>query len=128
MSLLTTERIKHDRALRRLRHIKQSISEMQALLGGIDVAAIRSDSFRRAAFERFLEIISEASRHVPDAWKAEHADIPWRNIRDIGNHLRHVYDDLDLTVLWDIYQNDLGPLEAAIDAMLAEHAPKDWSP
>jgi hypothetical protein len=33
-----------------------------------------------------------------------------------------------MAVLWSVYLNDLDPLEAAIDAMLAAHAPKDASP
>ena len=45
-----------------------------------------------------------------------------------GNILRHEYDQLDLNILWDVYERDLDPLEAAIDAMLAAHAPKDGSP
>ena len=32
---------------------------------------------------------------------------------------------VELPTLWAIYENDLDPLEAAIDAMLAAHAPKD---
>ena len=40
----------------------------------------------------------------------------------LGNLLRHVYHHASVPILWAIYTNDLDPLEAAIDAMLAAHA------
>lgn len=83
---------------------------------------IVTDPVARAAFERFLEIISEASRHLPNEWKTVHAEIPWRRIADIGNITRHAYSAVDLSILWAIYERDLDPLEAAIDTMLAAHS------
>jgi uncharacterized protein with HEPN domain len=78
----------------------------------------------RAAFERFLEIISEASRHIPDDWKAQFGpDVPWREVATLGNVLRHIYQRVELTSLWRIYSKDLATLEAAVDAMLARHDP-----
>jgi uncharacterized protein with HEPN domain len=41
------------------------------------------------AVERGLEIISEASRHVPPDLQAPETEIPWRQIAAIGNLLRH---------------------------------------
>jgi uncharacterized protein with HEPN domain len=39
-----------------------------------------------------IEIIPEASRRLPDAWKTRHAAVPWRKVAGIGNVLRHDYD------------------------------------
>jgi uncharacterized protein with HEPN domain len=64
---------------------------------------VQADRVVRAAFERFLEILSEASRHVPQALKQTAPQIPWQNISAIGNHLRHAYDRIDAKVLWDIH-------------------------
>jgi uncharacterized protein with HEPN domain len=104
----------------RLNHIKESISHIRALLAGKSMEQLASDSVARAALERFLERISEASRHIPASIK-EHlgGDIPWKDIANLGNVLRHGYDRVDVAVLWSICANDLGPLETAIDAMLA---------
>jgi uncharacterized protein with HEPN domain len=75
-----------------------------------------------------LEVVSEASRFVRDDWKTEQPQVPWRQVADLGNRLRHVYRDVNPRALWAIYEHDLDPLEAAIDAMLAAHAPKDQRP
>jgi uncharacterized protein with HEPN domain len=117
------------RPFHRLEHIKESIGHIRSLLAGKSEDDLREDRVARAALERFLEIISEASRHVPAEWKAaEGSSIPWSRIASFGNILRHVYEQVDVGVLWAVYVDDLDPLEAAIDAMIAAHAPKDPSP
>jgi uncharacterized protein with HEPN domain len=118
---LTTER-----ALYRLHDIKQAISDIRTILDGLTFERMYDDIRTRAAFERFLEIISEASRRVPEEWRQQHgADLPWPNIAAVGNILRHVYRDVDHRVLWNIYEHDLDRLEVAIDAMLAAYGAPD---
>jgi uncharacterized protein with HEPN domain len=104
--------------------MKESIDAIRSSLSGKTIEDVRGDRVMGAAFERFLEILSEAARHISDDWKNEHADIPWRDIAGLGNRLRHAYWHVDLETLWDIYQRDLDPLERAVDAMLAAHAQK----
>ncbi len=110
-----------ERAVQALSDIKQGIVEIRLFLAGTTFDELRSDRKTQLAFERLLEIVSEASRFIPQEWKAANPDVPWRNVRDFGNHLRHAYQKVDLKLLWAIYADDLDPLEAAIDAMLAAH-------
>ncbi len=110
-----------DRAIYRLRDMKKSIERINSLLGGKSFAQTQADPVALAAFERFLEILSEAARHIPEAWQSEHAEIPWRSIADPGNRIRHEYFRVDAAGLWSIYEHDLGPLEHAVNTMLASH-------
>lgn len=80
---------------------------------------IKNDPILRAALERFFEIISEASRHVPAEWRAAHPHIPWKQIAGIGNILRHAYDGIDVDTLLNATTTDLDVLEQALDAFLA---------
>jgi uncharacterized protein with HEPN domain len=114
------------RPLVRLRHIKDSIGDIRDLLEGRSEAEIAQDKSSRLALERLFEIISEASRHIPQEWRASlGSNVPWSKIAGVGNILRHAYDRVELGVLWAVYENDLDPLEAAIDAMIEAHRPKD---
>ncbi|MBZ0229604.1 MAG: DUF86 domain-containing protein [Bauldia sp.] len=109
-------------ASERLLHIKEAIENIRALLKEKTFDHVRSEPFTRAALERFLEIVSEASRHVPSQWKESFGpSVPWREVASFGNILRHIYDGVDVGVLWSVYVNDLGALEQAIDRMLAAH-------
>lgn len=65
--------------------MKSAIDQINLLLAEKTLADLVGQPALRAAFERFLEIISEASRHVPDRLKADFVDIEWRRIADLGN-------------------------------------------
>lgn len=114
-----------DRTYWRLMDMQGAIAEIRSLLDGKQISIIISDRPTRAAFERFLEILSEASRHIPEEWKNEYSNIPWRQVADLGNFIRHAYHKIDLEVLWSIYENDLHPLELAIETYISRCSPSD---
>jgi uncharacterized protein with HEPN domain len=82
------------------------------------------DHMLRAAIERQVEIVSEASRRIPDRLKAMRADIPWRDVASVGNILRHRYATISDPAIWSIVVLDLPALEVAINAMLRSLDPK----
>jgi uncharacterized protein with HEPN domain len=85
----------------------------------VTLEALQTDKRKRWLVERGIEILSEASRHLPDDIKARHQDIPWRQIAGIGNILRHDYERIAHDVLWRIVQDDLPPLELVCRQELA---------
>ena len=108
-----------DRTRFRLRDIIDAIDQIENILGEKTFADVLSDRLLRAGFERFLEIISEASRHIPPAMKDSAPEIPWPDIAAIGNHLRHAYHRVDFEILWRIYEDgQLHDLRAAAEEFL----------
>lgn len=109
-------------ATERAQHIKRSIALIRQSLAGLSREDVLAQPMLWSGFERQIEIISEASRGLPDAWKTEFGDgVHWRDVANTGNFIRHVYHQLNVSTLWKIYTDDLDPLEAAIDAMIAAH-------
>jgi uncharacterized protein with HEPN domain len=108
----------------RLDHILRSIDAVLAYWKGKKKASFLRDELRRAATERHLEIISEASRHIPSEDKAKHRQIPWKDIASIGNILRHRYDTISDDRIWEIVTVDLAALRSAIEKILAKHRRK----
>jgi uncharacterized protein with HEPN domain len=92
-----------DRVVYRLGDIVDAIDKIDTLLQGRTFSDLQRDPFAEAAFERFLEILSEASRHIPDSLKASAPEIEWRRLADIGNHLRHAYNRVDAEILWNLH-------------------------
>lgn len=72
------------------------------------------------ALERGLEIISEASRHLPADLKSLASDIPWHQIAAIGSLLRHEYQRADVMATWNIVRGHLPPLAMATDRLIIE--------
>ena len=97
----------------RLHDILAAIAGIQETVGGLGYEHFVSVWWIKHACQRGIEIISEASRHIPDDLKATEPDIPWRQIAGVGNVLRHGYETVSDEVLWDIIVRHLDPLEAA---------------
>ncbi|WP_439407833.1 DUF86 domain-containing protein [Bradyrhizobium sp. DASA03076] len=66
-----------------------------------------------------MEIISEASRRLPEELKARHPAIAWRQMAAAGNVYRHNYEDVAARLVWEIVQQDLPSLRAAVEDELA---------
>ena len=77
---------------------------------GMDFEAFRSNSMAVAAVERKLQIISEAAIRLANEAERLCPDLPWRDIRGIGNQLRHAYERIDLTTIWNTVVDDLPAL------------------
>jgi uncharacterized protein with HEPN domain len=67
--------------------------------------------------QRAIEIISEASRAIPDELANERPEIPWRKVRGIGNVLRHDYEGLSNRLIGNVVVDELPRLKAAIQAI-----------
>jgi|HubBroStandDraft_4_1064222.scaffolds.fasta_scaffold1556546_2 uncharacterized protein with HEPN domain len=97
-----------------VRHILEAIGNIEADIAGCDFERFRVDRRTRQLVERNLEILSEASRRLPNEYKDREAQISWRAIAGIGNVLRHDYHDTYPTILWETCQKDLEPLKDAV--------------
>lgn len=71
----------------------------------------------RHAVQRAIEIVSEASRRIPDALLVSHPEIPWPQVKGIGNVLRHDYRTIDDTIVWRVVTQDFPPRRAAAQAI-----------
>jgi uncharacterized protein with HEPN domain len=103
----------------RLVDIIEAIELIRAELAGMTIQAFRTERRKQWLVERGLEIISEASRRLPDAMKARHPIIPWSKVAGIGNILRHDYEHIAYDVLWRVVHDDLPTLERVCRQELA---------
>ncbi len=76
------------------------------------------------AVERGLEIISEASRGLPDELKALTTHVPWPSVAAIGNLLRHEYQRVEPRIVWNITLEHIERLRDAAETM-ARHLDAD---
>jgi uncharacterized protein with HEPN domain len=98
----------------RLRDILEAIAEIDKMLAGFRVEQFTADKMRRMATERYLEVVCEAARNLPDHVKQDEQDIDWRKMNNFGNRLRHAYHETDVAVVWDIIQNHLPQLNSFV--------------
>jgi uncharacterized protein with HEPN domain len=102
-----------------IRHIIDAIDHAEQFCFGKTLAGYKSDPMLQRAVERLIEIISEASRSLPDDLKSERPDLPWTDIARIGNRLRHMYESVDGEIIWNIVVLDLPTLKSAVTELAA---------
>jgi uncharacterized protein with HEPN domain len=98
----------------RLLDIVETIDAVADIVKGLDFESYSMDFKTRRAVERCVEMISEATRHVPAEWKSEFSAIPWRETAAIGNLLRHEYYRVDDLLMWKIATHSLPELRPVI--------------
>jgi uncharacterized protein with HEPN domain len=82
-------------AVRRWLHdIRHHMALAERFVAGMNYETFKDDERTVYAVTRCLEIISEASRRLPDALKARHPSIAWREMAAAGNIYRHEYEDV----------------------------------
>ena len=99
--------------------ILETIERVQWKTRGKTFAQFAGDWELRFIVQRAIEIISEASRRLPQEAKAIRPEIEWRSIAGIGSVLRHEYHTISEKVIWDVVQVELPLLKTAIEAIAA---------
>jgi uncharacterized protein with HEPN domain len=114
--------MRSDPAETALRDILRHIDLAAEFVAGVDRAAFDADLRTIYAVTRCLEIISEASRRLPNDLKARHPSIAWKQMAGAGNVYRHDYENVAARYVWDTVQLALPPLRAVIERELAERS------
>src|ERR1019366_8745769 len=99
----------HSEIRRWLDDIHYHIILAQKFAEGMDYESLRVDLRTTYAVTRCLEIISEASRRLPDELKVRHSSIQWRDMAAAGNIYRHEYEDVAVRGVWDTLTYHLTP-------------------
>jgi uncharacterized protein with HEPN domain len=102
----------------RLIHILTAIEDIRVATAGRSLEDFAADPLRRMAIERLFEIMSEASRYIPDEMKDREKNIAWQKLADLGNLLRHAYHRVDPNILWEIVENDLESLKRFVERVV----------
>lgn len=109
----------------RLLDIVENAESILEYTAGLDLQAFDRNKLIRDATERCLSRISEAAVKLCDDAEMLVPNHPWRQIRDLGNILRHAYDNVDQEIVWPIVSRHLPALlEDARNA--ADRLPDDF--
>jgi uncharacterized protein with HEPN domain len=107
---------------RSLRDILFHIDLAAEFVAGFDRDTFKKDLRTLYAVTRCLEIISEASRRLPDDLKARHPTIAWKQMAGAGNVYRHDYEDVAAQFVWDTVQRALPSLREVVEVEITRQA------
>lgn len=102
-----------------LADIIENAERIERYLAGIDRAVFAGNDMLRDAVERCMERVCEAAHRLGEHAAELMPSQPWRDIRGMGNQLRHAYDRVGLDVIWNAACRDLPGLAADARQVLA---------
>jgi uncharacterized protein with HEPN domain len=100
-----------------LHDILQAIDRIEEVTRGKTLTEFEASWQLRWLVQRAIEVISEASRAIPDHLANTRPEIPWARVRGIGNILRHDYDSVSDPILWRVVTDELPRLKRAVEAL-----------
>jgi uncharacterized protein with HEPN domain len=98
----------------RIRDILKAIDKIERYTRDMEFDAWLQDDKTIDAVIRNVEVIGEASSHLPDEVLEQYKDIPWRLMRGIRNILAHEYFGVDLEIIWTTVKEDLPTLKSKL--------------
>lgn len=101
-----------------LRHIVAEVDYLIRQSAGINAERFMADETLQRAFVRSLEIIGEATKKVPDEFRAQYPVVDWRAMAGMRDRLIHHYFGVDYELVWDVVQNRIPALRRQIASIL----------
>lgn len=104
------------------RHDAERLDDITAAVEAIQSHVERgplSDSLVSDAVRIRLVEIGEAVKALSETLTSTEADVPWRQIARMRDHLAHRYFMTELEIIQSTIEEDLGPLQDAVDRMRA---------
>lgn len=95
---------------RRLSDIVENADLVASYIAGFQEKAFLADRKTRDAVERCLQRITEAAIKLGSEAERLVPGYPWKDVRGLGNRLRHEYDSIDAAQIWRIARDELPAL------------------
>lgn len=92
-----------------------------SFIEGMDYSSFEKNDEKIFAVTRALEIIGEATKHIPASVRGKYPDVPWRQITGLRDKLSHAYFDVHIYPLWLTITNDLPKLRVTLINMIWDY-------
>ncbi len=102
-----------------LGHIMESIDRIENDTIGLSEVGFSGAPTVQDAVVRRLEIIGEAVRNIPESFRSEHPEIPWKKIAGMRDVLIHEYFGVDMELVWKIVKKDIPKLKKQISKLIS---------
>jgi len=98
-----------------LNDIREAIAEVGEFTFGMDYESFAADKKTVNAVIRSLEVLGEATKHIPASFRRKYPDIPWTKMAGMRDVLIHDYMGVDLRTVWNVVRERLPELMAMFE-------------
>ncbi len=103
-----------------LEDILENAQRARSFVGEMSFEAFVCDARTRLAVERAAEIIGEATKRVPPAFRDQHPGIPWRRMAGMRDVISHQYRAVSPRVIYEMARRDVDILIETLPALIAD--------
>ena len=89
-------------------------------LSEVDQSSFKQDREKQSAVLHQLMVLGEAVKRLSTEFRDAHVEVPWSNIAAMRNRLFHLYDDVDLQIVWDAASEEVPKLLSFVQSFLPE--------
>ena len=105
--------------------ILQHIGRIQTYTKDGKQVFMNSEIIQDAVIRNFV-VIGEAARNLSEELRANHPEVPWRQIAAFRNFVIHAYWGVKMERVWQIIKDELLPLKIQIEAILQTLDEEDY--
>jgi uncharacterized protein with HEPN domain len=99
-------------------HIRQDALDIKDYIHGLDETEFIGNSMVRKAVCMSLINIGELVKTLPDEFRENYPEIPWKQISGLRDLAAHKYHRLDFSAIWNVAMNRIPELITFIDQYL----------
>lgn len=101
-----------------LADILNAINEIDEFTAGMSFDVFEEDRKTINAVIRSLEVLGEATKHIPTSFRNKHPDIPWSKMAGMRDVLIHNYMGVDLMTVWKVVQERLPEIRTMLEKLV----------
>lgn len=103
-----------------LKHILDAIDLIEQYTKNKNFEDFKSSIQLQDSVIRRLEIIGEAVNNIPNEFKLQYEEIPWKEIVGMRNVLIHKYFGIDIGLTWKAIKEENPKLKTLIEKLLSK--------
>jgi uncharacterized protein with HEPN domain len=101
-----------------LNDILSAIADIEEFTRGMSYETFSTDKKTVNAVVRSLEVIGEATKHIPQSFRKKHSDIPWSKMSGMRDVLIHDYMGIDLMTVWKVVKERLFEVKPLLEGLM----------
>ena len=103
-----------------LEDILESITLIERYTKNMNQSNLEKNREAQDAVARRIEIIGEAAKNIPYAFRNKYPQVPWKDMASMRDVLIHAYFGIELERVWNVIQKELPKLKKQIQQILKE--------
>jgi uncharacterized protein with HEPN domain len=98
--------------------MRDAAAEIEQLTRGHTLEELRTNRMFELSVLHLFVLLGETARRVSNEGRTRYSEIPWRQINGMRNWVVHLYDRVDLALVWSAATQDIPGLVGLLERIL----------